>query len=32
MLSHDMAASNVGGRLGGLIHHADHGSNYTSMV
>ena len=23
---------NVGGRLDGLIHHADHGSNYTAMV
>ncbi len=28
----DMAAWNVGGRLDGLIHHADHGSNYTAMV
>jgi putative transposase len=28
----DMAAWGVGGRLDGLIHHADHGSNYTAMV
>ena len=28
----DMAGWNVGGRLDGLIHHADHGSNYTAMV
>lgn len=28
----DMAAWHVGGRLDGLIHHADHGSNYTAMV
>nr|WP_257021583.1 IS3 family transposase [Microbacterium sp. AK009] len=28
----DMAAWNVGGRLDGLIHHADHGSNYTAMI
>lgn len=28
----DMAAWNVGGRLEGLIHHVDHGSNYTAMV
>ena len=28
----DMAAWNAGGRLDGLIHHADHGSNYTAMV
>jgi len=28
----DMAAWDVGGRLDGLIHHADHGSNYTAMV
>ncbi len=28
----DMAAWNVGGRLDGLVHHADHGSNYTAMV
>lgn len=27
----DMAAGNVGGRLDGLIHHADHGSNYIAM-
>ena len=28
----DMAAWNAGGRLDGLIHHADHGSNYTAVV
>nr|WP_157533884.1 IS3 family transposase [Microbacterium sp. oral taxon 186] len=28
----DMAAWSAGGRLDGLIHHADHGSNYTAMV
>lgn len=28
----DMAAWQSGGRLDGLIHHADHGSNYTAMV
>jgi len=28
----DMAAWNVGGRLDGLVHHADHESNYTAMV
>ena len=28
----DMAAWNAGGRLDGLIHHADHESNYTAMV
>jgi transposase InsO family protein/pimeloyl-ACP methyl ester carboxylesterase len=28
----DMATWNVSGRLDGLIHHADHGSNYTAMV
>lgn len=28
----DMAAWQAGGRLDGLIHHADHGSNYTAMV
>nr|WP_248242382.1 IS3 family transposase [Microbacterium kunmingense] len=28
----DMAAWGAGGRLDGLIHHADHGSNYTAMV
>ncbi len=28
----DMAAWNAGGRLDGLIHHADRGSNYTAMV
>ena len=28
----DMAAWHAGGRLDGLIHHADHGSNYTAMV
>ena len=28
----DMAAWNAGGRLNGLIHHTDHGSNYTAMV
>jgi transposase InsO family protein len=28
----DMAAWNAGGRLDSLIHHADHGSNYTAMV
>ena len=28
----DMAAWAAGGRLDGLIHHADHGSNYTAMV
>ncbi|WP_241742946.1 DDE-type integrase/transposase/recombinase, partial [Microbacterium lacticum] len=28
----DMAAWNAGGRLDGLIHHADHGSNYTAML
>lgn len=28
----DMAAWNAGGRLDGLTHHADHGSNYTAMV
>ena len=28
----DMAVWNAGGRLDGLIHHADHGSNYTAMV
>lgn len=27
-----MAAWNVGDRLNGLIHHADHGSNYTAMA
>lgn len=27
-----VAAWNVGGRLDGLIHHADHGSNHTAMV
>jgi len=32
MQAPDMAAWNVGGRLDGLIHHADHGSNYTAMV
>ncbi|MCW4384190.1 IS3 family transposase [Salinibacterium sp. SYSU T00001] len=28
----NMAAWGVGGRLDGLIHHADHGSNYMAMV
>lgn len=28
----DMADWHVGGRLDGLIHHADHGSNFTAMV
>jgi transposase InsO family protein len=28
----NMAAWSAGGRLDGLIHHADHGSNYTAMV
>ncbi len=28
----DMAAWQSGGRLDGLIHHVDHGSNYTAMV
>jgi putative transposase len=28
----DMAAWNVGGNLDGLVHHAEHGSNYLSMV
>ncbi|WP_115644376.1 IS3 family transposase [Leifsonia aquatica] len=28
----DMAGWEAGGRLDGLIHHADHGSNYTGMV
>ncbi|KAJ1683620.1 hypothetical protein LUZ63_021157 [Rhynchospora breviuscula] len=28
----DMAAWGAGGDLTGLIHHADHGSNYTAMV
>lgn len=28
----DMTAWGAGGRLDGLIHHADHGSNYTAMV
>ncbi|MDR6200781.1 putative transposase [Microbacterium sp. SORGH_AS428] len=28
----DMAAWTAGGDLTGLIHHADHGSNYTAMV
>jgi len=28
----DMAAWSAGGDLTGLIHHADHGSNYTAMV
>ena len=28
----DMAAWDAGGDLDGLIHHADHGSNYQSMV
>src|SRR5690606_11839361 len=28
----DMAAWGAGGRLDGLIHHADHGSDYTAMV
>ncbi|MBU3994886.1 MAG: IS3 family transposase [Actinobacteria bacterium] len=28
----DMAAWQAGGRLDGVIHHADHGSNYTAMV
>lgn len=28
----DMAAWQAGGRLDGLVHHADHGSNYTAMV
>ncbi|MEV7767601.1 IS3 family transposase [Microbacterium sp. NPDC086615] len=28
----DMAAWGAGGRLDGLIHHADHGSNSTAMV
>jgi len=28
----EMAAWQSGGRLDGLIHHADHGSNYTAMV
>lgn len=28
----DMAAWGAGGNLTGLIHHADHGSNYTAMV
>ncbi|WAC69400.1 IS3 family transposase [Microbacterium sp. SL75] len=28
----DMAAWGAGSRLDGLIHHADHGSNYTAMV
>jgi len=28
----DMAAWHAGGRLDGLIHHADHGSNYTAMI
>ena len=28
----DMAAWNAGGRLDGLVHHADHGSNYLALV
>jgi putative transposase len=28
----DMAAWNAGGDLAGLVHHADHGSNYLSLV
>lgn len=28
----DMAAWQSGGRLDGLIHHADHGSNYMAVV
>lgn len=28
----DMAAWAVGGRLDGLVHHADHGSNYLALV
>ena len=28
----DMAAWAAGGNLGGLVHHADHGSNYLSVV
>lgn len=28
----DMAAWQSGGDLDGVIHHADHGSNYTAMV
>jgi transposase InsO family protein len=28
----DMAAWQSGGRLDGLIHHADHGSNYTAIM
>lgn len=28
----DMAAWHVGGRLDGLVHHTDHGSNYLAMV
>ena len=28
----DMAAWAAGGRLDGLIHHADHGSNYLALV
>ena len=28
----DMAAWQYGGDLDGVIHHADHGSNYTAMV
>jgi len=28
----DMAAWHAGGRLDGLVHHADHGSNYLAMV
>ncbi|QIM17044.1 IS3 family transposase [Leucobacter insecticola] len=28
----DMAAWQLGGDLNGVIHHADHGSNYTAMV
>ena len=28
----DMAAWQAGGRLDGLVHHADHGSNYLAMV
>ncbi|HWV27916.1 MAG TPA: IS3 family transposase [Aeromicrobium sp.] len=28
----DMAAWDAGGRLDGLVHHADHGSNYLALV
>jgi len=28
----DLAAWAAGGRLDGLIHHADHGSNYLALV